>query len=139
MDRVTQLKQEIFNQVYAGAAAQNFEPSFIYVDQEVCAYRGAEGRRCNVGLLIPDERYNPAFEGKGILDGLFDCTTAYDECKSQGFDTEDQAEILLFLSHLQEAHDGCAMSTPANTRHQRNLLEIAKDEGLMVPALPEAA
>lgn len=29
----------------------------------VCAYRCADGKMCAVGVLIPDDRYDPAFEG----------------------------------------------------------------------------
>ena len=28
-----------------------------------CLYRGPEGRKCAIGCLIPDEKYDPAFEG----------------------------------------------------------------------------
>lgn len=31
-----------------------------------CAYRGADGLKCAVGALIPDELYEPRFEGIGV-------------------------------------------------------------------------
>lgn len=37
------------------------------VDQE-CAYRGADGRRCAIGCLIPDELYNGSIEGTAVGD-----------------------------------------------------------------------
>lgn len=36
-----------------------------------CAYRGEDGRKCVIGLLIPDCEYEPDLEGK-IVDQLFE-------------------------------------------------------------------
>ena len=35
-----------------------------HVDQ--CAYRGPRGARCAVGVMIPDDQYDPAIEGNGV-------------------------------------------------------------------------
>lgn len=32
----------------------------------VCRYRGDNGAKCAVGHLIPDENYDPEFEGSGV-------------------------------------------------------------------------
>jgi hypothetical protein len=32
----------------------------------VCAYRGGAGRKCAVGVLIPDSLYNPKLEGRTL-------------------------------------------------------------------------
>lgn len=39
----------------------------------MCSYRGANGTKCAVGVLIPDELYDAVMEGK-TLDGLISCT-----------------------------------------------------------------
>jgi hypothetical protein len=37
---------------------------------EMCAYRGANGAKCAVGVLIPDRNYVSTIEGKGGGDAL---------------------------------------------------------------------
>lgn len=32
----------------------------------ICVYRSPEGRKCAAGVLIPDNLYNPAFEGRKV-------------------------------------------------------------------------
>jgi hypothetical protein len=57
-------KQETFNLVYRGLAAQGFQQSKAPVNAVmfVCAYRGIEGRKCAVGLIITDQEYGPDME-----------------------------------------------------------------------------
>lgn len=35
----------------------------------ICRYRGDNGAKCAVGVLIPDERYEPRFEGNTVSTG----------------------------------------------------------------------
>lgn len=53
--------QEMFDAVWKGAKAQGFVQSTG--DGGFCAYRGRNGLKCNFGHVIPDERYDPKFEG----------------------------------------------------------------------------
>ena len=39
------------------------EPS---VDKGQCKYRARNGNKCAIGILIPDEQYDPAFEDKSV-------------------------------------------------------------------------
>ncbi len=36
------------------------------LDQFLCSYRAENGRRCVVGLIIPDDRYDPEIEGSNM-------------------------------------------------------------------------
>ena len=143
MDRVTILKQEIFNEVYAKAQAQQFLPSYMADEEGTCAYRGSgahEGMCCNVGHLIPQERYKANMEGTDMSnEDIFPATTAYDRCVERGFDGEDQSEIKTFLEALQWAHDQCGASPAPAPAHRAMLHSLAEEESLVVPQLAEAA
>ena len=92
-------KQETFDTVVAHLRKQGAKatlpPSDDHDDCEEleCAYRSIDGKRCAVGCLIPDERYQPKYEGMSA-------------------DHSDVTEILLELGHdvrlcsdLQSVHD----------------------------------
>jgi hypothetical protein len=53
-------KQEIFNKVYLGLKGQSFVKSTDLAGN--CKYRGANGTKCAIGHLIPDEQYHPCLE-----------------------------------------------------------------------------
>lgn len=58
-----------------------------------CAYRGAEGRKCAVGALIPDDEYREFFDHEVILwDVMHSCPSL------SGLSYE-------FLTDLQALHD----------------------------------
>lgn len=143
MDRVTILKQEIFNEVFLGAAAQGFRPSYFDDEAGTCAYRGrgaSEGLKCNVGILIPDDRYDSDIEGSDLSHApIFGMTTAYDRAIAGNFDIEDMDEIKYFLCDLQNAHDVCGAHGNPAAAHRNKLVEMAAQECLTVPALAEAA
>lgn len=42
------------------------------VSSASCVYRTEDGRKCAVGCLIPDTKYDPRFEGEGLLELLHD-------------------------------------------------------------------
>lgn len=142
MDRVTILKQEIFNEVFTKSAAQGFRPSYLQDKEGTCAYRGTgewAGCRCNVGHLIPDDRYDATIEGSDLSDPrIFPMTTAYSTAVERGFDEEDVAEISCFLIELQTAHDLAGIEANEAKEHQRRLELVAKEESLTVPALEVA-
>ena len=68
--------QELFDTAVAGLASQGFERSMApgkveedypeEIPEAVCMYRGEKGRRCAIGWLIPDESYDPGFEGQAV-------------------------------------------------------------------------
>ena len=58
-------KQDTFDTVYRGLAQQGFKRS-LETAGEGCRYRGAEGRKCAAGYVLPDEMYHPGMEGFGI-------------------------------------------------------------------------
>lgn len=120
-------KQEIFNTVYNGLHAQNFDKSH---DDEliVCRYRDDNGRKCAVGVLIPDELYNSEMETWGIgtliSRGIVDIGLPIDA------DDSLFADYRHFLSNLQSAHDGSC-----GGQDMQNLLRVvAHQHELTVPA-----
>lgn len=54
MEKLTQ--QQAFNIVWNGLKAQGWKKS-LSPDGHRCRYRGAEGRKCALGHLIPDDLY----------------------------------------------------------------------------------
>lgn len=55
--------QQLFNDAFRGIASQDFRQS---ADKGSCMYRGPEGLRCVLGHCIPDDEYDPHFEGAGV-------------------------------------------------------------------------
>jgi len=55
--------QEIFDTVVFHLLAQQAKAEDA---DGSCLYRGADGKKCAIGCLIPDDRYNDAMEGKGL-------------------------------------------------------------------------
>lgn len=66
--------QQAFDRMVAHLAQQKrrsvlsrSEAEAVGVEDPVfCAYRGAKGRSCVVGCLIPDSEYSPELEGGGV-------------------------------------------------------------------------
>lgn len=56
------LKQRLFEQAYIALYKQGRRS--LTPGRETCAYRGAGDCKCAIGHLIPDDRYDPRFEGK---------------------------------------------------------------------------
>ena len=84
--------QEIYDTVARALLAQG-RPSICKYGR--CLYRGPDGLKCAIGHLIPDENYDPKFEGLGI-DNFF-----YDDVHGFGFNKKDKN----LLVDLQLAHD----------------------------------
>jgi len=59
-----------------------------------CSYRGDEGRKCVIGALIPDDKYDPNMEERGVYSLLID----FPECL-------DVVDDEFFLTSLQQIHD----------------------------------
>lgn len=87
-------RQNAFNTAYNGVIAQG-KPSVIIFENEklpICAYRSNDGCKCNVGHLIPDDKYDPRMENLSfnVLNRDFPL-----------FDDKDSR----FLREMQQAHD----------------------------------
>ncbi len=88
-------KQEIFTRVYQGLMEQG-TGSYLVEPYFSCRYRGPNGTKCAVGLLIKDEDYSPNLEqlnahNPAILEVI----------KVDSKDTD----MVNFLLDLQQAHD----------------------------------
>lgn len=106
--------QEMFDVIYKGLASQGFAQSRLHG----CAYRGGEGRKCAAGWLIPDDKYDESWEGKGIHRIPY----FFDLCGRS-------IELLCDLGALQSIHD---------TSHdpevmQKRLIEYARGMYLTIP------
>lgn len=95
-------KQEVFDIVAEHLLTQN-ERAY---DQHLgCMYRSPQGLKCAVGVLIPDEQYDPKMECGGIY-------TLNRNFPQLGFKVHED-----LLKHLQEVHDG-----NESTEHWRSRL-----------------
>lgn len=64
-------RQETFNIVARHLLTQNAK-SYDVIVGGVCMYRDSNGLKCAAGCLIPDDRYDPSFEGCTIAKFEFD-------------------------------------------------------------------
>lgn len=119
--------QEVFTFVVTKLFEQRVPALADGEDGFVCRYRGANGVKCAVGLLIPDAIYTPAMEGMpvGELARVYDLPVI-----------ESHAELLI---DLQEAHDGAAINSVGNAEYMHllahSLRTIAAHWNLALPAV----
>lgn len=45
---------------------KEFKGRSVDIYKNICLYRGPEGKKCIVGLFIPDNLYKPELEGKSL-------------------------------------------------------------------------
>lgn len=57
-------EQQIFDKVATHLLTQGKRSATYCDDTYRCLYRGPDGLKCAAGCLIPDELYDPTFEGK---------------------------------------------------------------------------
>lgn len=86
-----------------------------------CAYRGQDGLKCAIGLLIPDDLYQPGFEGAAAFALPTDAMTACGLWR--------HSDILAALQHL---HD----NTPPDA-WAYNLLTLAERFNLSTDCIKE--
>ena len=91
-------KLEVFNKVKKHLLTQN-ERSVIYINGDTCGYRGDNGISCAIGILIPDEIYNPCMEGNDVYELLEAFPVVALQLDLNGLEDTD------FLSELQNIHD----------------------------------
>jgi len=91
--------QEVYNKVKTHLLTQN-EKSKVHTSG-MCRYRTGTELKCAVGILIPDELYDPIFEGKRayalpkfILDVI-------------GVENDQDAEFLNILQSIHDISDVC--------------------------------
>lgn len=89
---MTRTPQEVFDFVTSSVIAQGCQS--VEVDG-MCVYRNAYGLKCAAGFLIPDELYDPSFEGRIILDLALWSATGLPK-------THDYLDL---ARRLQSAHD----------------------------------
>lgn len=103
--------QEIFDKVWDHFIVKRNPPSLAEDTEALrsgavqCLYRGPNGERCAIGLLIPDEVYTPNMEKASIGD-LIDSGTSHipGEERAKLFDLFDGVDFE-FLADIQNAHD----------------------------------
>ena len=108
-------RQEIFDYVTPLLFAQG-ERSMLE-GGTTCAYRGEHGMRCAVGFLIPDELYYHGLEGKSAMD--VDITKLLNNVV-----TRQRQNLCLFLTDLQDVHDGWTSGEKADLFHRFQTLAI---------------
>lgn len=91
-------------------------------DAGMCWYR-IGGRKCAVGVLIPDETYDWDMEDATVQE-ILDKVYGYD-----GYD----ADFLVFCEKAQTAHDSEAFSTMSVPAFISRLDALARSFGLKVP------
>ncbi len=84
-------KQQLFDTVATHLLTQRTRS--LATNTNRCAYRGHRGTRCAIGCLIPDDRYDPAFEGLSV--------TKPDILKAAGLRSTQRE----FAEELQQIHD----------------------------------
>ena len=120
---MTMTRQEMFDQVVRGLAAQGFEQSLDYGG--TCAYQSPEGKRCAAGLLLTDAELaavHPNYEGNNVY-----------HLKDSGLFPE-RLEVE-FVTALQVAHDYPGSGTPEGMRQK--FLELADTWSLDATALDQ--
>jgi hypothetical protein len=122
-------KQEIFNQVWGAFVIEKAPPSKAD-DGEGCAYRNGTGGRCAIGLLIPDEVYDPA-----EMEGINAKHLARSSTKAGAFLRQLCVDIdcAEFLVNLQSAHDNATDEDDFHSAVEARLVGVAEKYDLAVP------
>lgn len=119
--------QEIFNIAWAKMKAQDWKQS-VEGEDGACQYRGAGGRVCAFGAIIPNNLYAPEMEGMSAEQ----VWAAYPKVRAlldpNTYQTDDTGRS--FILDMQSAHD-CVYETESMEDNFRNL---ALDYGLEVPS-----
>jgi hypothetical protein len=96
-------RQEIFDLIWQHFVTQKSNFSISYENEP--RYYGANGYKCPIGLLIPEDLYRPAMEGNGIHTILERWPALLNNFIDRGIiDTNDNVSVL-FLERLSLAHD----------------------------------
>jgi hypothetical protein len=96
---------------------------------EMCHYRGANGTKCAVGVLIPDEAYDSMMEGRTVV-GLL----SHPEFKIPRWMWNNEQ----LLIELQNVHD-VEHNWKGSATMKEALSEVAKESSLTSDVLEELA
>lgn len=118
-------KQEVFDRVWNHFVVEGNPLSISRDIEGSCLYRGPDGTKCAVGLLIPDELYSPDMEGNSVC-GLIDDFA--NKSLAKVLDVENKDDIS-FLARLQSAHDLADDVDPIEDR----LRDVAERCKLSIP------
>lgn len=116
-------KQEIFDTVAVHMLAQGKKSE----NEDGCLYRGPNGTKCAVGVLIKDEIYRPILENRLVCERII-----WEALEDSGIEMDGDIEQLLMA--LQETHDHISVQT---WKHQFG--HIAKRHGLNTDAIAQFA
>jgi hypothetical protein len=130
--------QAAFDKVWDWFVVQG-KPKSVNAQRE-CLYRGRNGCRCALGVLIPDDEYNPMIENSSPYSFMStgECRdiapkTVVDFIKATG---GDKGIGVRFLSRLQETHDDAIPDDAASFTElvAENLRAFAGSYQLSLPA-----
>jgi len=113
MDKTRQ--QELFNKAWLGMKSQGWQKS---ASGGTCWYRSPDGKRCAVGWLIPDDKYEQWFEGHGVISEITEAI---------GCSATDDSRY--WLERLQSLHDDEFSQSSREVRFRL----FARDEDLTIP------
>jgi hypothetical protein len=96
--------QELYDSVVAHLLSMDKQSIGGY---GICKYRHRDGSRCAIGGIMPDEKYNPAFEGLGVRHMIGNGPRALLTRAIHaaiGIDSDDDTQVKL-AANLQNCHD----------------------------------
>lgn len=97
--------QEAFDKVVDCLADQGGPSIDLSTGTPSCRYRGPDGRRCAVGCVLPDDKYDSSFEGVRVSN-IFVARSLVGVIEEigGGLAYANQRGVI-FMSNLQDAHD----------------------------------
>lgn len=124
-------KQEIFDAVVTHHFAQKAKCA----EDDLCMYRGPEGRKCFVGALISDEDYRPSMDDGSKPTGIEAMVSEYPHLPQW---MRDEVEFLTKLQHVHDRNtDTGRFLTPWFERVAYDLWHVADEYGLSKSVLNE--
>ena len=131
--------QEVLNDVVAKMFEQKRQSVKDADDGQFCVYRSEDGYRCAIGLLIPDEKYNPKFDSEKNKNELGLEVVVWNPMKlltEIGLIAEGAQVESFFLDDLQTCHDACVFSygEPFWNEFSSHIVDICRDYDLDVPS-----
>jgi hypothetical protein len=116
--------QEIFNLVADHLLKQGRKSQTA--DALQCFYRGPDGLKCAIGVLIPDEFYGPRFEDTSSVENLLEQEPVLRALLFEGADTIEKMDRRdELLASLQSIHDCFEVDT-----WKTKLDKLARELGL---------
>ena len=87
-------EQDAFNKIYEWFSDPSHAKSYD-AHQMLCKYRDDHGNKCAIGVLIPDELYDPAMENMSLGEVVDRLPSVFDDVNMS----------MNFLLRVQHAHD----------------------------------